>query len=496
MKSIHDKPVREEDYLVKATFIVKGTEVKDVPCKIYLPERTHEKPYILIRTSNDDVRIMMHSHEASMRAVVTSSDGNESVIIESTQVYFNDSRTKFWGRDVSEHSMQCEPQNLRVVRHLQVCDSDNKTSVVFWLSHNELLMPFLACETSYTGDISYEQITTLKATLFDGTKLVFERHFGTKSDDNGDLVQWSYLVACTELDIPASDIPSLEKRINDIDDYLLIASLAARKQTLCTGFSSRDNRTAASFFRGNTAFPTRKRTSINDRLIYPHDYERFSSTCYSSFCRYENKLALRNAIYSAIQEKDDTIETAFLRAFSGFETLILDFKRWRGIEYVLKENEWGVLKSEIRTFIKESTNTTSEQRACFYEKLDEINRVSLRRAFDKFCEYYSVDLSDLWCVFERDGMPGLVDIRNKLIHGDPFPPNLYDTLVIALQHMRYVLERALVKVLGWKIEDTMVSKNHLGAHYIRQSDLKEKIGRIAEFIRNDSKVVISQFSEQ
>lgn len=492
MKFIYGDSVREENYFVKATFTVKGVEVKDVPCKIYLPERTHEKPHILIRTSSNDVETLMHSHEASMRAVVVSHDGTESIVIKSPQVYFEDARTRFWGRDVSEHSMRCDPQNLCIVRRLHDCDSVNKASVVFWLSQNDFLTPFIARTSSYTGEISYEQVNTRKATLIDGTTITFERHFGTKSDADDNLVQWSYLVACAELDIPAGDTSNLDDRMHDIDDYLLIASLASRTRSVCLGFSSTDSRDTVLFFRGNIAFPAREHIGINDRLIYPHDYEQFSETCYSGFCRYGNKLALRNAIYSAIQEKDETIEAAFLRAFSGLETLVLDFKRWRRIEYVLNENEWGDLKSRIKTFIKTSTDTSSEQRACFYEKLDELNRVSLRRAFDRFCEYYSVDLTDLWCVFGKDGIPGLVDIRNKLVHGDPFPFELYDVVTVALQHMKFTLERALVKVLGWNIEDTMVSKNHLGVNYIRQFDLQAKKDRIAKFMGSDNEVATSK----
>jgi hypothetical protein len=33
---------REEDFLVKATFLAGDAEINDVPCKIYLPERNHE----------------------------------------------------------------------------------------------------------------------------------------------------------------------------------------------------------------------------------------------------------------------------------------------------------------------------------------------------------------------------------------------------------------------------------------------------------------------
>ncbi len=117
-----------------------------------------------------------------------------------------------------------------------------------------------------------------------------------------------------------------------------------------------------------------------------------------------------------------TIEASFLRMFSGLETLILDFRRRENIEFILSEEDWPGLKSYIEKCIKNSTNPNlgKEQRKSICRNLDGLNRVSLREAFEAFCEKYSVDLSDLWPIFREGRKVGLADIRNKLIHGDPF----------------------------------------------------------------------------
>ena len=54
---------REEDYLLKATLIVGDTEINGVPCKIYLPERIHEKPYVLFKPSKHDANQIMASYK-------------------------------------------------------------------------------------------------------------------------------------------------------------------------------------------------------------------------------------------------------------------------------------------------------------------------------------------------------------------------------------------------------------------------------------------------
>ncbi len=96
-----------------------------------------------------------------------------------------------------------------------------------------------------------------------------------------------------------------------------------------------------------------------------------------------------------------------------------------------------------------------------YSKLDELNRVSLREAFDLFCKNYSVNLTDLWPVFKKNGQVGLADIRNRIIHGDPFHHDMMYPLIIANEHLRYVLERVLLQFLHWGIQETKVNPAYL-----------------------------------
>jgi len=42
---------REENHFVKATLIINDNETNDIPCKIYLPERTNEKPFLIFMPS-------------------------------------------------------------------------------------------------------------------------------------------------------------------------------------------------------------------------------------------------------------------------------------------------------------------------------------------------------------------------------------------------------------------------------------------------------------
>jgi hypothetical protein len=215
-------------------------------------------------------------------------------------------------------------------------------------------------------------------------------------------------------------------------------------------------------------------------------FERFMQTCYPAFLRFENKLAIRNALYSAVPSTPQTLETSFLRTFSGLETLILDFRRRENLEFTLPEDEWLALRKYLQKCIKESTKPKleHEQRASIYRKFGELNRVSLGKAFDVFCQKYAIDLEELWPVFGNKEIVGLADIRNRLIHGDPFPHDLFGTLIVAKEHLKYTLERVIVRVLGWDVGETKVSPAYLGKHFTAMKALPSEQTRLSEYIHN------------
>ena len=477
---------REENYLVRATMIVNGSEITDVPCKIFLPERIQEKPHVILKPSKEDANKIMASHKGKLYAIVCGLDKKKELTIEAPEVYFSGSSTKHWGDGISDSTVPGEPQDLHIIHHLKANDSSQHTQLVFWISPNRFLTPFMHSTSSYTGDLKYERVRNVEFVMKNEVKLVFDKHFRSKKADNGDFVQWAFLVACAELEIPADDVETLKKNIlPDIDDFLLIASFAARQRTSCLGWTASDKNSYATFYRGNYVFPhTDGDDSLDNGLIDIRDFEKFIQMCYPAFLRFDNKLALRNALYSAVPSQSRTLETSFLNVFAGLETLVLDFRRREALEFVLQKDEWSSLKKYLQKCIKTSTEPKmeTEQRASMYRKLDELNRISIRESFDLFCKKYSVDLSDLWPIFGYDGLVGLVDIRNKLIHGDPFSHDMFGALIVAKEHLLYILERVLTRVLQWDVEKTKINSTYLKAYMTVIKDMPSEQAILSEYI--------------
>lgn len=477
---------REENHLVRATVIVNGSKIKNVPCRIFLPERIQEKPYVILKPSKEDAYKIMASHKGRLFAIVCGFDEKKELTIEAPKVYFSGSTVRQWGDDISESTVPGEPQDLHIIHHLKDSNDSQQTQLEFWISPNRLLSPFMSSSSSYTGDLKYDRMHNVEFVIKNEIKLVFDKHFRSKRDENGDFIQWAFLVACADLRIPATDVETLKKEIlPDIDDFLLIASFADRQRTACLGWTATDKNSCTTFYRGNYVFPQADEDDDIDKgVIDIKDFEEFIQVCYSEFLKFGNKLALRNALHSVLPLQSRTVETSFLKVFAGLETLLLDFRKRDGLEFVLQKNEWSSLKKYLQQCIRNSTDPKigTEQRASIYRKLDELNRVSLREAFDQFCKQYSIDLSDLWPVFGHDGLAGLADIRNKLIHGDPLPHDMFGALIVANEHLKYVVERVVVMVLRWNLDKTKINSEYLKKHMTVMNNMYSEQAKLSEYI--------------
>jgi len=328
----------------------------------------------------------------------------------------------------------------------------------------------------------------LEFPIKDGQRLLFEKHFRYKTEKKHDLVRWSFLVACTEIGIPANDAVTLKNGImKDIDDFLLVASFAAKQRTACLGWTAADKNSYATFYRGNYTFhQPDDNTTLEDGIIDIKDFQEFMEICYPAFLRFENKLALRNSLYAAVPSRSRSLENSFLSMFAGLETLVLDFKRRERLEFVLPEPVWAGFKKYLKNCIKKSTEPklAQAQRASIYRKLGELNRVSLREAFDEFCKAYSVDLADLWPVFAENPATGLSDIRNKLIHGDPFPQHLIGALSVACEHLEYTLQRVIVGVLSWDVKKTKLNPTYLRVNLCAIKELPAAQVQLSKYINS------------
>jgi hypothetical protein len=122
---------------------------------------------------------------------------------------------------------------------------------------------------------------------------------------------------------------------------------------------------------------------------------------------------------------------------------------------------WDRFRQAVSDLIQQQTKLSQDQLQWIREKVPELNRVPLRAALDRFCANYQLDLSRFWPVFGLPGEIGLVNIRNRLVHGEGLLEAVSSQAIIAAEHLRWVLETMLVGVLGWPLEKAAVLPDRL-----------------------------------
>ena len=479
--------MEKEDYFVLATLVLEHAEISNVPCKIYLPEHVNDKPRMKFRPNREQYKIISLSHEGALKAEVKDFYGKPQVLIESPAVYFENIITTYWGPDICESTFDGEPQDLIITEYLSSPPEFQKTSLVLWLSPNKMLSPPIIETVSYNGRVEIEKGNQLEFQLQkNGINITFDKHYSYGRTDDKELRQWSFLVASADVEIPAQDVYTFKcQLLPELDDFLLVASLGSRTLTGCLGWQATDNICITTYYRGKFTFPTgATEFSFDQGLVWLKDFKKFLTQCYNAFVSHPNKNALRGAIRSLVPGRTQVFEESFLALFSGLERLILDYRRRENLEFALPMHRWSKLKKKLRDSVKASDDPklSREERSFIYSKIDELNRVPLRAAFDRFCTNHGVDLSDLWPVFASRREVSLSDIRNWLIHGESFPKECQDALCIAHDNLRWTIERMVIKILGWSVEITEVKPGFLKKHAYSLKTMPAEQSRISQII--------------
>ena len=126
----------------------------------------------------------------------------------------------------------------------------------------------------------------------------------------------------------------------------------------------------------------------------------------------------------------------------------------------------------------------ARQRAALYQNLSGINRVPFKQACSEFCNHLSISLDDLWPLERDERGIGLIDLRNRIVHGTPFPETFGRQLHTALGNLQWTLARMIVHRLGWAADDTAVFWRPADAQpffpYARRDVHREQLTRFVD----------------
>lgn len=402
-----------EDNRLKMSITHGGHTIGDVLCEVYLPKRLKDPVELIFRPTSQQSRQLGWPFEFSIYGEIKGRSGKLRTIIQASKVYYKYGSTKRWDREISESILIGEPTDLKITNFLRFDEKAEKekttTKSIFWITPSLMLTPAKSLSYSFTGEVVVNNIWNFEFTLENGTQLKFDHHYRYLKNNDGEMVSFPELVAEFETDTSGDKVPPFEL----IDDFLMLTSFSARQRCACLGWELYGASHLTRFYRRDMAIPEIKKDhSVNDALIDIQDFEEFIGIVYGNFVQTKKKDLLRQVVHRAIDRENTTVESNYLRLYSALETLV---------------------------------------------KLPEVNRVSFSTAFNEFCKFYKIDLKNLWPVVDKEDGISLSGIRNRLIHGDIFTPRQQLALMSAGAHLRWVVERSVLSVLGWPYSKSKVS---------------------------------------
>jgi hypothetical protein len=456
----------EEDFRLYTTVGVDGFDVERVLCKVYLPIKHTDRIRLHFYPTNEQAEQMRH-WKFSVRGEVKEPSGEVGARIRAKNVYQQSQNTKLWGEDLTEIMVFAEASDFEVTRFWAgqpKPDSESETEGKFWLTPSTLLRPARAFMHYPDGRVEVETPRRFTFTLPNETSLAFDHHYGRRKNEQGETINFEELVAEFKLQGNVNDGKKIEELLNDLEDVLLIASFAARHACVCVGWEAADSYSYTQRHLGNRTIPAEKdKESDRDEIIELSDFPDFMAQAYRQFTGIKPNESLRRAIHFAIPSEGHTVDSDFVTLYSALEMMVLHFRREQRLEFILPdEGEFNQLQAGLRKWLKQQPLLEDKtRRKLLYEKLFELNRVSFGHAFEKFCEFYSVDLHDLWPVASNAGGPSLATIRNRLVHGEVLGEGYYTALITAKFHLQWTVERMILAMLGWPLKKSNVDAWYL-----------------------------------
>jgi hypothetical protein len=199
-----------------------------------------------------------------------------------------------------------------------------------------------------------------------------------------------------------------------------------------------------------------------DALIDLADVDEFIKTSLMTFDASDSDDILRRAIKFSLQPLNTEIEIQFISLYAALESALTFYSGQDGYK-ILPKDEFIQLDSDLRVWLKQHPLLMhdSARRGLIYGKIRELNRFPFSHSFRNFCARYALDLSDLWPVLGTAEEWPLMEIRHRLVHGDPFISRPAEAMVCAGDHLRWVVERMLLSILGWPIARSNVGPDYL-----------------------------------
>ncbi len=454
-----------------------------VPVRVVIPRKLSKLPKATLIPSAEQFKGLVYVSSGVLSLLLENEDEDQRLDLRIDALWIEQGTQKRTPSGVDSW-IDATPRGISIVDRYKrtIIQEPLKPPVLrMWVSQNKNLFPAVLFGTDSQG-ISYvdQVVYEISAVLPQGSRIVF---VGDKLWRVGASSKERNLFASCELDACFVDLDkTVAALLSDLNVYLLVVSLATRTRTTAFGWDLVSGGETRAQYLAGTSIPTGYSVGNGDDLVDRSDHAEFFQHGFDRMVLSAFRESLQSAVYALTPQMASVLEHDFLSLFSAIEEILLQYRRQAGLEFVLPLAEWSGVKSAIKRSIKGSVSD-KETRRRLYQKLDEINRISIAEGFSKFASDLDVDLADTWPLFDTTDGASLYELRNWLAHGEPIPREIEGHLWVAQKHLRWTLERIVLKLLDWPLERSEISPSFLRSHATAMHRLKKARSGISEVMK-------------
>ena len=479
---------KEDDLQEFAANAREPLRIENVPCKIYLPRKksgharlhfylTDEQAEIIGVLGNYFWRFELRGEKA--RSGSQASEGKQPRLRVRCEVAYID-KWPMWGGndDFQEIIAEAHPADLEIEEILgPEHNTKRKIKGQFWLSPNKCLDNLSARPkhdiylyiTSGREPFRFRLQLPNDSTSSPRSRAIpivsLAQQIETYRNEDGDTVLMREQTMPFELTAAERRRHGVDQvLVQAVDDFTLLASIATRWPTICLGWNLWDEWRIITHYRGSQSRPSPERVRweedpIHNGLLDDRKVERFIRHAYDFLLGLEDadRILIRQVLQRLLTGYGRQIESAFVALYAALEMLVLRFRRENQMETLFAPDDWKQFEKDLRKYLKSHEMLANDRirRQRVGEKVPELNRVAFGSAFRAFCNApeHSVVVSDLWPL---TGKGSLSELRNELVHGVPFSPPRRRALTTATDHLQWCLERMVLAVMQWPLEDSFV----------------------------------------
>lgn len=252
-----------------------------------------------------------------------------------------------------------------------------------------------------------------------------------------------------------------------VDDVCLILSFAARHRVLVTGHTRYDQGVLENTYDSplQSINPESSESGWGE-LIERSETIQFLTRALARFDRLPEteQRAIRHALYPLVPARQPYLEASFVSMFSAFEGLLEPYRDKNGIKHTVgTSRSWKTIEKRLRKAIDEiDISDPAFNRSLMKDRLPELRYIPLHAVAHDYLKELMVPVDDLWPAFGKPGETAtLYSIRNSLAHGEPTSGDIIEPLSLAQFHLRILLERVVLALLGWDIDKSHASPDRV-----------------------------------